>query len=206
MKNRVQAKQSPVRKTTLAYSHRYGCAAILESDLEVDYFNWRNFEGEFEHFQMQPDSISYEMQERRRRYTPDSQLILHNTLYVDEVKYKKEHEKPHNKHKFDFLTCIYHDESTVFRVMTEDDIRVGERANNLAFLAPAWAHEPPIDEFNTFAAKLSFNRTSISELHKHIVKHNQLHCLIRRAIAHRVILCDISKPWSELELSWPKVK
>lgn len=202
MKNRIQAKQSPVRKTTLAYSHRYGCAAVLESDLEVDYFNWRNFEGEFEHFQMQPESFFYEINGNERRYTADAELIENNILFVDEVKFKYELGKPKNINKFNILAELYRTEDKVFRLMTEDEIRVGHRAKNLAFLAPAWAYKPPFDEFDSFSKKLKSKPSSISELHKQIVKHNQAHCLIRRAIAHRLIKCDITQPWSELHLSW----
>ncbi len=204
MNNRVQARQSPIRATTVAYSHQHGFSAYLESDLEVDYFNLRSHEDDCVYFKMQPEPIFYfQTTQKQYRYTPDAECIDSNGLfYVDEVKYQAEAEKEKNKLKFSFIEKIYAEQGKFFRVVTEKQIRQGKRAENLRFLAPTWALPSPVEELSLFLEKLKYYSAPIQRLGAEMLKDNQAPCLIRRALGHRLLKCDITQPWTELYLSW----
>lgn len=201
---RVQAKQSPVRQTTHAYSHRYRCSAILESDLELDYFHWRCFEGEFTQFQMQPAPLFYEDEMgKEHRFTADAELIeLDGTHYIDEVKYTADAIKPHIHDKHARVDALYRDDDKVFRVITDHDIRVGERADNLRILAPTWAWPAPVEEVQQLTHALPYHDAPIRDLFKTSQYLGLAPCLLRRAIGHRLITCDITQPWDQLHLHW----
>ena len=204
MNNRVQARQSSIRATTVAYSHRHGFSAYLESDLEVDYFNLRSYEDNYVYFKMQPEPIFYfQANQKQYRYTPDAECIDSSGLfYVDEVKYQAEAEKEKNKSKFLHIEKIYAQKGKIFRVVTEKQIRQGNRAENLRYLAPTWALPSPVEELSLFLEKLKYYSAPIQRLGADMLKDNQAPCLIRRALGHRLLKCDITQPWTELYLYW----
>lgn len=203
-KPRIQVKQSPVRQTTLAHSHQYGFSAILESSLEVDYFLWRCFEGDFHHFKMQPTLLEYhDLSGKRHKYTADGELIdANNMFYVDEVKYLDESQMPDIKLKHDLIGKAYAIEGKHFRVMTEIEIRVGQRVPNLWTLLPTWAMPCPDRELTQLTDRLAYSEAHIYQLFEDSQALGFAPCLIRRAIGHRLLRCDITLPWEQLILHW----
>lgn len=204
MKNRKQAKQKFYGKTTMAYSHQYQSAAVLESELEADFFNWVNFEGCYDHFEMQPDSIFYYHNNKRLRYTADALLTITSQksqhIYI-EIKYKREAEKPELIEKFKRLKKYFNENGCIFVVLTEEDIRVGERANNLNYLHPALAYSAPVEELNDLLSHTTKKTMSHDEFVTLQTKCNAKSCLLRRAVAHRLLLCDLTLPFEKLILS-----
>ncbi len=201
---RIQAKQSQTRQTTHAHSHKYNCSAILESDLELDYFNWRCYQGNFKYFKMQAEKLRYLSSDGKfHHFTADAELIDSiNTSYVDEVKYVVDAEKPDVKHVHELVAKAYASEGTIFRVMTEIEIRIGHRPENLRTLAPTWAWPSPDEEFSRLTDQLEFNEASIKHLHQTVNSLGFATCLITRAIGHNLINCDITQPWDDLQLDW----
>lgn len=151
-KPRRVVKQSPVRGTQYVYSGHFQTVAALESELELDYYNLLNFERKAEHILIQPPSVYYIVGGKKRRYTPDFESIEDGCCYVDEVKYAVDTLSPEFQQKVHRLTVFFRNQGKIFRVITENDIRVGDRAKNLRYLSPALRLPPPIDDFNRLLA------------------------------------------------------
>lgn len=201
MKNRKQAKQKFYGKTTMAYSPQYHSVAVLESELEADFFNWVNFEGDYEHFEMQPDSIFYYHNNKRLRYTADALLIINSQRFYIEIKYKREADKPELREKFKRLEKYFNDNGCIFVVLTEENIRVGARANNLNYLHPAFSYSAPVEELNHLLKHSTKKTMSHDEFVTLQTKFNAKSCLLRRAIAHRLLSCDLTLPFQKLILT-----
>ncbi|WP_341939647.1 hypothetical protein [Marinimicrobium sp. C2-29] len=203
MKPRKQVRQSPVRSTGIGYSHRYRVAAIFESELEKDYFFWKCFEDRtYDYLRMQPEPLIYKVGGRDRRYTPDAELSELGHVFVDEVKYWATSQRAKNLDKFNRIASLYEDEGKTFRMVTERDIRVGYRATNLRYLAPAWAHRSPQEEMERVQKLLPYRDAPIDKFLSDLTRNGFHPCLARRAIAHKLIRCDITLPWNRLYLTW----
>lgn len=201
-KSRRVVKQSPVRGTHYVYSEHFNVVAALESELELDYFNLLNFERKATSIQIQPTSIFYMVANKQRRYTPDFQVVEDGVCYVDEIKYESD------THSFEFqrkayrLSVLFEQQHKVFRVVTEKDIRIGERAKNLRYLSPALRLPPPLDEFTRFCASTNTHEMPLAELQQCLKPLGIKPCFTRRAIAHQLLRCDLTQPWPSLIVSW----
>jgi hypothetical protein len=87
-------------------------------------------------------------------------------------------------------------------VLTEDDIRPGHRAQNLRFLTPVLDLPSPIDEFETLLNATDRRSGSMTEFRGLLDDLTIDHSFIRRAVAHHLLQCDLTKPWSQLDLTW----
>lgn len=150
MQQRELVKQSPIRSSYLTYSAHYGRVYAVESTLELDYLNLIRFEKTAESVESQPFSIQFQLAGRPRRYTPDFLVVEGGVEYVDEVKTRNAASKPEFCHKARKLGRFFRERDQIFRVLTEDDIRPGKRAQNLRFLMPVLDLPAPISEFETF--------------------------------------------------------
>lgn len=206
MKARIQAKQSFVRNTRIGFSARHRKAAIFDSELERDYFGWKRFELPVDSgFMMQPEHTEYEdINGILQRYTPDGDYHVGIINYIDEVKYVKDALEPETKAKHELLKPHYRaiSENKVFRVVTEVDIRVGHRVDNLRQLNASTLHEPPVDLFNELVQGLKWKRLHISVLQETANKKKLPIWLVKRCIAHKLFACDLTQHWSNLVLSW----
>jgi len=168
MKARIQAKQSFIRNTRIGFSNTHRKAAIFDSDLERDYFEWKRFELPADSgFMMQPEHTEYkDINGNLQRYTPDAEYSVGLTNYKDEVKYVKDALVPVIQVKHQLLKAHYkaEDENNVFRVVTEEDIRVGHRIDNIRQLHPSTLHEPPQALFNQLVHGLKWKRLNIKIL------------------------------------------
>ena len=202
MKQRELAKQSPIRSSYLSYSAHYDRVFAVESTLELDYLNLVRFERKADRVESQPFSIQYHLRKRPRRYTPDFLIVEGGIEYVDEIKTAKAANQPEFCLKASKLTRYFADRDQVFRVLTENDIRIGDRARNIRFLVPVLDSPPPIKEFEALLNASSARSASMSGLREYLRYLDIEPSFIRRAIAHQLISCDLTKSWSELELHW----
>jgi hypothetical protein len=203
VRKHVQVKQNAVFKMTHDYSFRYGFSVTLESSLERDYFNFRHYENDFPFFEMQPDRIYYKSKNGHQTpYGADGRYIDENgEEHLDEVKYLIDANTPKNKlkHKLIEQHCVNH--GIYFSVLTEIDIRVGERAANLCYLHPCWSLPSPVEELSQLCKKIDFTEATIQKWSTACTKNGFPPSLIRRAIAHKLIKCDITQPWTNLYLT-----
>jgi hypothetical protein len=206
MKARIQAKQSFVRNTRIGFSNTHRKAGIFDSSLERDYFEWKRFELPADSgFMMQPVHTEYiDINGILQRYTPDAEYSVDPINYIDEVKYVKDALIPVNQVKHSLLAKHYiaEDENNVFRVVTEEDIRVGHRVDNIRQLNASTLHEPPLDLFNELVKGIAWKRLHISLLQEASNKKKLPLWLVKRCIAHKLFTCDLTQHWSNLVLSW----
>jgi len=201
---RIQAKQSAVRNTSFSFSPNHSSVGILQSGLEKDYFLWRRYElGDETYLEMQPPKIKYDNAAGKPTiYTADGAIIENEIYYIDEVKYLEESLTEENKLKFEILEKLFAKQSKVFRVVTEVDIRVGHRIDNIKQLYPAKRHPAPIAEFTKLTSGRRFRHLTMKEAIKLCKKRKLPLWVIKRSIAHGLFQTDITKHMSELELTW----
>jgi len=152
---RKQVKQRFIGNTTFAYSNILKRVAVLESSLERDYYRWRVFFlNKGEDFITQPEPIEHHFHGKPTRYTPDGALVVPDFVYKEEVKYFDVTLRAEFIEKVEYLTQLYMQRNEVFRVLTEKDIRVGHRADNIGQLFPCLHHPAPIEAFKTLTKGL----------------------------------------------------
>ena len=201
VKPRKQAKQSAVRSTSIFY-HPLSKTSILDSDLEHDYLILKLFQQKSEYLKSQPEPILLNVDGKIRRYTPDLESIESGNCYIDEVKHSSKAISPENMTKFSMISDACAEQAKTFRVMTEAEIYDGERHKNLRYLAPVLRHPAPVEEVTTLIASLDCKSMHIKELMQHIKQIGMKPCLIRRALAHQLLDCDLTKKYSDLIISW----
>jgi len=201
---RIQAKQSAVRNTSFSFSPNHSSVGILQSGLEKDYFLWRRYElGDETYLEMQPRKIKYDNVEGKpTTYTADGAIIENEIYYIDEVKYLEESLTKENKLKFKILKKLFAKKNKVFRVITEVDIRVGHRMDNIKQLYPSKLHPAPIKEFEALTKGIRFKHLYIKDAIALSKKRKLPFWVIRRSIAHGLFQTDITKHMTELELTW----
>jgi hypothetical protein len=202
MKARTQTKQKFYGKTSIAYSEHYQCAAVLESDLEVAFLNLIDFEDFADNFEMQPNSIWYKKGRKWIRYTADAVIIINGHAIFIEIKYKKDANKEDLTVKHALLKQHFNKKGQYFLVLTEEDIRAGHRESNLCYLQPALSHPSPIEELKALLSLTKKTSMSIADFYKFQSKHKANDCLVRRAIAHKLILCDLTLHLDKLVLDF----
>lgn len=202
VKQRKLVKQSPIRSSYLAYSRYYGRVYAAESALELDYLNLTLFQRAAESVESQPFSVQFHLNGRPRRYTPDFLVVEGGVQYVVEVKTRSAANKPEFRRKAIKLNGFFRERGQVFRVFTEDDIRPGEQAQNLRFLMPVLDVPPPITEFESILNATDSRSASLPELETLLDELRLDSSFIRRAVAHQLLECDLTKPWLDLHFTW----
>ncbi len=203
-KSRRVAKQSPVRSTYYVYSDFTDQVAALESELEVDYFNLLNFERTASTFIAQPGSVFYDTPNGQRRYSPDFRVVKDGVIYIVEIKEVREiRNNQRLADKFRILKKYFRQRDQVFIVITDEDIRIGDRHHNLNYLNPVLRHPSPISEMEELRKALpQVSTANILELQDRLRELGLNPGLCRRAIAHKLMDCDLTQPWESLQLSW----
>jgi len=203
-KPRIQAKQSFSRNTSVGFIRKSMRACVLESELERDHMRLEAFELEDdEDFEMQPEPLVHLYNDKPVNYTPDSKKFVKNGKdIVSEVKYAKDAQTKENKEKFKFLEEQYKKKGENFEVLTEYDIRKGYRPENLAQLYPSLIHSSPVNEFRALTAKITPKKKTLAQMHRIADRRGIPRVFVKRAIAHRLFICDLTKPWSSLVLTW----
>jgi len=202
MKSREQKRQSPVRSSYVSGSLRYGRVFAIESALELDYLNLIRFQRQAEIIVSQPAHIEFVLDGRPRRYTPDFLVVEDGVRYIDEIKPQSAADKPEFRAKAEKLTEIYAARGEVFRVFTENHIRVGHRAANLRFVAPVLDTDPPVEDFELLLDATTSRTASLRGLSDFLEVLDIHPSFVRRAVAHQFIRCDLTQPWRELSFHW----
>ena len=203
-KPRTQAKQSFTRNTSVGLIRKTMSVCVLESSLERDHMRLESFElDDSEHFEMQPAPLPHLCNGKLVNYTPDSKKVTKNGKnVVTEVKYKKDAERQDNQEKFKFLETQYKDKGETFKVVTETNIYIGHRSDNLAQLYPSLIHPSPVKEFNALTKNISPKKKTITQMHQIADRRGIPRIFVKRAIAHKLFRCDLTQPWSALVLTW----
>jgi len=198
---RKQVKQKFSGNTYFGFSKNLKRSSVLESILEREYHSFRLFFlNKGEDFITQPEPIEHRLYGNPNRYTPDGALYVPKIVYKEEVKYFEVTLEPEFIEKKEYLTHLYASKNEVFRVITEEDIRVGYRVDNIAQLFPCLHHPAPIEEFQTLTEGLVKKGYAFLEIVE-IAKNKKIDPLmVKRAIAHRLFTCDLTKKWKEIEL------
>ena len=202
MKQRKLAKQSPIRKTTICWSTANNRANLFESELEFDFFIYLEFEHRDCVFMSQPYSVEYKIDGKKRRYTPDFLLEHDGQITLIEIKHSKQTESEVFQHKTKVLEDFFAAEGKSFVVITEDDIRIGHRAQNLRFLRPVLNLPEPSVQWGKVLTKLPTFHGSVITLQDTLCKLGFDPSIARQAIAHRILDCDLTQKWDALMLSW----
>ena len=202
MQQRELVKQSPIRSSYLTHSAHFGRVFAVESTLELDYLNLLRFEKTAESVASQPFSVRFHLAGRPRRYTPDFLVVEQGVEYVVEVKTRSAANKPEFYQKAQKLSGFFKERGQVFRVLTEDDIRPGNRAQNIRFLTPVLDAPAPLGEYQALLNATDKRSASMPELHKLIEALAMDPSFIRRAVAHQLLQCDLTKHWAHLDFIW----
>ena len=202
MKTRTQTKQKFYGKTSIAFSEHYQCAAVLESDLEVDFFNLKEYENDFDNFEMQPEPIFYYVNGKKTRYTPDAVGIKDGVATYIEIKYAETADKPDLVEKHALIEELYEAKGAKFKVETELEIRGGHRPSNLSYFKPALSHPSPVQELSDLLRYTRKTHMHIHDFHALQRRYKAKDCLVRRAIAHKLIECDLTLHLDDLELDF----
>lgn len=202
-KNRIQLKQHPIYQKTFAFSHKYGFSCILESKLEMDYFNLVHFCHDYLELEIQPSTLIYTNSKgNKTKYTPDVKYIDENgELFLVEIKYQKDAQNPEIKEKYDLIKNIYTSKGIHFDIVTENHIHKGARTSNLSQLQPCWAFQPPTDDLIKLLSQSRLRSGNIRAWENEAERFGFYPCLIKKSIAHKLLECDITQPWSELHLT-----
>ena len=196
---RKQVKQRFTGSTFFGFSKDLNRCAILESKLELEYYGLRLFFlNKGDDFITQPDHVVHHLYGSANRYTPDGALYVPNIVYKEEVKYFDVTLKPEFIEKKEYLTELYAAKNEVFRVITEEDIRVGHRVDNIARLSPSLHHPAPIESFKILTEGLDDKGYDLLELIE-IARNRKINPLVvQRSIAHRLFTCDLTQKWKDL--------
>lgn len=106
-------------------------------------------------FIMQPPKFYYQLNGKKTYYTSDGKIIYPSgKIFYDEVKYQVAADEPDTAYKHSVLAEEFSKlENTSFRVLTEHDIRVGERAENFMMLKPCLKHQPPVKALDNISQR-----------------------------------------------------
>lgn len=202
-KRRTQVLQHLYSQRAVSYSHKYKTSAVFESRLEAIYFNLHHFSCNSPHFEVQPCYFYYTNSNGKRcKYTPDFRYVDENgEEHIVETKYTKELEKPDVKQKMALLSQIFQEKGIHFHIVDETEMLNGELESNLMRIKRFLSYPIPIKEFYELYSQLNFNSAPMTKWRDSAANHGFNRALISKAIAHKLLLCDISKPWSELFLS-----
>lgn len=202
MKQRKLSKQSPVKPTFYCWSKTNNRGNLFESELELDFFTYLEFEFRNCEFRSQPYSIEYTVNGRKRRYTPDVELVNGNHTTIFEVKHSKVANTEVFFKKASILKELFALAGKDFVVVTEEDIYTGYRVDNLRFLRAAFNMTPPIQTWQKVQEAIPSFEGSIEELQDHIEQLGHDPALVRIAIAHKLIECDLTPHWVDITINW----
>lgn len=201
---RLLSKQSPVRSTFIGYTKQFEKVTVKESCLERDYYNWKLFTLPHDAvFIMQPEKFYYELNGKQTWYTGDGNIILPSEdEFIDEVKYYETSIKPEVAYKHTVLKKAFSKENKTFRVFTEHDIRVGERAENYKMLKPCLHHPAPSLALEALLTGIKQCQLSLHELHALADKKRIDRGVIKIAAAHNLLKTDLTKSWFDAVFTW----
>jgi TnsA endonuclease N terminal len=115
-------------------SLKMGKTVWWESQLEQDYIYLLEFDPDVTSYQEQPQTISYTLNGKKRRYTPDFFVHRGCKRQIIEVKPEDQITKEKNVLLFNSVAPIFNREGYEFTLVTEKAIRVQPRLANIKLL------------------------------------------------------------------------
>lgn len=115
-------------------SFKTGRVIWYESLLERDYMYLLEIDSDVISYREQPGRIYYTLDGRRHHYTPDLLVERKSEKQIVEVKLKKAAEKEKYRRLFCIARDACHREGYVFRVATDETIRLQPRLNGVKLL------------------------------------------------------------------------
>jgi len=106
----------------------------FESLIEQDYIFILDFEPEVLAFSEQPIQIEYVWEDRSHHYTPDFLVTRKTGEEIVECKAQKMVNRDENQRKFQAARGWCQNQGWHFRVVTDEEIRAGNRLNNIKLL------------------------------------------------------------------------
>lgn len=106
----------------------------FESLIEQDYLYLLDFEPDVLSFSEQPLQIEYEWEGKTLHYTPDFHVIREKREELIECKPRKLVDRDDNQRKFRAAQEWCCNRGLCFRIVTEEEIRAGNRLNNIKLL------------------------------------------------------------------------
>jgi hypothetical protein len=113
----------------------------FESLLERDFIYLLDYDEDVEWFEEQPLTIEYQHEGKRRHYTPDFHLLERGKHVLIECKPECFTDKDENRHKFSAANEWCRENSWIFRVVTDREIRTGFRLHNVKLMV-RYARQP----------------------------------------------------------------
>jgi hypothetical protein len=117
-----------------------------ESLIEKDFIYVLDYEPDVTWFEEQPLTITYEHEGKTRRYTPDFHVVRGGQHWLVECKPEKFVDKEENQRKFNAAESWCAERGWVFCVVTAQDLRQGQRLENIKLMSPYARHPalPPL--------------------------------------------------------------
>jgi len=123
------------RKVILKFaSYKNKRTVWCESQLEGDYPYWLEFDRDVDGYEREPFRIYYFRDGKEHYYTPDFQVRRKNKTQIVEVKYEEEAETEECQRLFTIASDACDRMGYEFLVVTEKDIRIKPKLNNLKIL------------------------------------------------------------------------
>lgn len=121
-------------------SLKMGRMIAFESTLELDYLHLLEYEQEVSWFEEQPLTLAYEFEGEAHHYTPDFHLIRRGQDWLTECKPDKFVKTEENQRKFAAAESWCEARGWRFKVVTDEELRLGCRLKNVKFLWPFARH------------------------------------------------------------------
>ncbi len=156
------------------YSHKNHCSFRFESALEAHSALCLEFDANVARYVAQPFSVTYSLNGRNVRYTPDFLVQLTNGRFKSqEIKPSEKLASPKNQRKFQtlqayFAQSLHHP----LELVDEKFIYRGHKVNNFQRLYPYLQRQPSATELQTLNG-LPCQQLSFGELVGHLAEHVQ---------------------------------
>ena len=115
-------------------SLKMGRMVAFESLIEQDFLYLLDFEPDVMAFSEQPVQIEYTWEDKKLHYTPDFHVIREKGEELIECKPQKLVDRDDNQRKFNAAREWCQNQGWHFRVITDEEIRAGNRLNNIKLL------------------------------------------------------------------------
>ncbi|WP_159875963.1 TnsA endonuclease N-terminal domain-containing protein [Aquitalea denitrificans] len=141
----------------------------------------------------EPFTLSYELDNEVRRYTPDFLLYLRDgRRAVIEVKWKKEAGLSDNKRRFEVIRTIFEAVGALFAVLTEETLRAPVLRQNMSLVESQKNRQLPVNTIETILKCLGDGPIPLGELTTAVGDQR----IVLAAVYQGIVALDLFKPMS----------
>ncbi|MDE1715501.1 TnsA endonuclease N-terminal domain-containing protein [Chromobacterium amazonense] len=164
-----------------------------ESGLAADALRLLDLAPEIVMIVPEPFTLSYELDNEVRRYTPDFLLYLRDgRRAVIEVKWQKEADLPANKRRFEAIGAIFEAVGALFAVLTEVTLRAPVLRQNMSLVESQRHRSLPVNTIETILKCLSDGPVPLGELTAAVGDRR----IVLAAVYQGIVALDLFKPMS----------